>query len=155
MEGRLIFLGDRLRKLEVTFVEEFSGLDIVLEIHLARDACKVSGTTHKWMFAVPVELGTISGIPGGELIRCTESTACRAIGQTTNEGFRAALLVGPVHWVVSDLQRVGVPTADEAPRHFERGIVGTREVGAFGSADVYAYPRELCVTRRPRRGGGH
>jgi len=154
MEGGRIFLGGRLRELEVAFVEEFSSLDIVFEVHLARDARKVSGTTHKRVFAVPVELGTIRGVPGGELIRRAESTACRSIGQTTNEGFRAALLVGPARRGQNDFVRVGVPTADEPPCHFDGGI-DARAVGAFVGADEHAYPRDLRVARRTRWGGSH
>lgn len=96
-------------------------LNIVSNIHLARDTRKISGTTHQRMFAVPVDLGTICCELGCELVCSAESAASRSVGQTANEGFRAALLVGPVHWVVSDLQRVGVPTANEASRHFEGG----------------------------------
>ncbi len=114
MEGGLIFPVDRLRELEVALVEEFSRLDIVFEVHLARDACKASSTTHKLVFAVPVELGTVRCIPGGELIRRAEGPARRSIGQTADEGFCAVLLVGPVN-VVKGYHRVGVPTADEAP----------------------------------------
>ena len=133
----------------MAFVEEFSSLDIVLEIHLARDACKVSGATHKRVFAVPMEFGTIGCVPGGELIRRTESTACRSIGQTTNEGLRAALLVGTARRSQNDFVRVSVPTADEAPCHFDGGI-DARAVRAFVGADEHAYPRDLCVARRPR-----
>jgi hypothetical protein len=81
------------------------------------------GTMHNRVFAVPVDLGTINCVLGGELIRRAEGTARRSVGQTANEGFRAALLVDPARRVLNDLQRVGVPTADEAPRHFYGGII--------------------------------
>ena len=156
MEGGRIFLGGRLRELEVAFVEEFSSLDVILEIHLARDTRKVSGTTHKRVFAVPVELGgKIRGVPSGELIRRAKSTACRSIGQTTNEGFRAALLVGPARRGQNDFVRVGVPTADEAPCHFDGRIDVWAISRAFGGAGEHAYPRDLRVARCTRRGGGH
>src|SRR5262245_13920023 len=41
----------RLRELDVSLVEELSSLDLISEVHLARDAGKVSGTTHKRVFA--------------------------------------------------------------------------------------------------------
>jgi len=53
-------LGDRLTELEVAFVGEISSLYVILEVHLARDACKVSGATHQRIFVVPVEFGIIS-----------------------------------------------------------------------------------------------
>ena len=73
-------LGDRLREFEVAPVRILCSLDIVSNIYLARDACKISGATHQRMFAVPVDLGTIRCELGGELIRGAESTACRSVG---------------------------------------------------------------------------
>ena len=122
MGDGLIFPSGRLRELEVALVEELSSLDIVFEVHLTRDARKVSSTTHKLVFAVPVDLGKIRCVFGGELIRRAEGPARRSVGQTANEGFRAAFLVAPARRGLNDFKRVGVPTADEAPRHFDGGI---------------------------------
>ena len=140
---QFIFPGGRLRDLEVALVEEFSSLDIVSEVHLARDARKVPGTTHKLVFAVSVELGTIRCVFGGERIRRAECTARRSVGQTANEGFRAALLVGSARCGMYDLHRVGVPTADEAPCHFDRGI----DARASGHSAVLTNTPtpEICV----------
>lgn len=149
MDGRPIFPGDRLRELEVTLVEEFSGLDIVLEIHLARDSCKTPCTARKRVFAVPPDLGAIRGVPGGEPVRCADRAACRSVGQATNEGFGADLLVDPARCAQNDFVRVGVPAADEIPCHFDRRI-DAWEVGAFVGADEHAYPRYLCVARCTR-----
>lgn len=133
----------------MAFVEEFSSLYIVLEIYLACDARKVSGTTHQLVFAVPVNLGTIRGVLGGERICRAERAACRSIGQTTNEGFGAALLIGSARRRQKDLHLVGVPTADKAPCHSDGGIDVWAISRAFGGVGEYAYPRDLCVARRP------
>lgn len=158
MAGGCIYPGGCLWELEVTFVEEFSSLDIVLEIYLALDACEVSGATHQRVFAMPVELGPISCVPGGERIRRTESTACRSVGQTTDEGFRAALLVDAAGRGQNDFVRVGVPTADESPFHFD-GRVDAGAVRAFVGAYEHANPRDLRVACRAgwrcRQADGH